>query len=375
MPAIFIRNADIILRDRVRRRSSVLIDKGRVVSIGRRVAPGGAVDIDASGCYLAPGFIDCHIHGDPTKVFSNEIRHGTTSIVATESCARLGKFYRKARLIASLMNNRRIGRPLLGLRLEGPYISRIKAGAQDKRYIKKPDNKELAAIIRRCGPVLRIMTVAPEEPGALGIIRALEKSGVIASIGHSNAGYGEAKRGLDAGIRHATHVFNAMSRGGLREKGAFEAVLDDARVWAEVILDMIHVPKERFKLLLKKKGPDKIILITDSIKAQPGNKAGRRGGAYRLADGRLAGSSLTMITAVKNAVRRCGMRLPDAVKLATLNPARLMGISKRVGSISAGKDADIVLFDRDFNVKLVMIGGKIVFGYKAKEKSPNQCAE
>jgi N-acetylglucosamine-6-phosphate deacetylase len=259
------------------------------------------------------------------------------------------------------MDKNPLGPSVLGLRLEGPYISKAKAGAQDKRYIRRPNVKELSKIIERSSPVFRMMTIAPEKKGALSLVRALVKNGIIASIGHSYATYDEAKQGISAGIRHATHVFNAMRGTDGCKPGVVGAALSDNRVFAEIILDLIHVRETFFGLLVRAKGLDKVVLVTDSVKALHQKGVKKALGAYRFAGGRLAGSALTMMGAVKNAVTACGLSLPDAVRLATLNPARLLSAQVRKGAIEAGKDADIVIFDKDFNVKMTIVRGKIMY--------------
>jgi len=392
MANVYIKNGDVILKDRILKGASVVISGSKAVSVGKdqqlkkrllrppRFARGPRNDeiitIDAKGCFVSPGFIDCHIHGEPEKVFFNEARHGTTAFVIAESCAPLNHIYRRAEGIKEFIKRHPFGPNLLGLRLEGPYISKAKAGAQGAAYIRKPDAKELSNIIERCSPVLKLMTIAPELKDAKPLIKLLRKHKIIASIGHSDATYESAIEGIDAGITHATHTFNAMSGIDRREPGVVGAVLMDDRVTAEVILDLIHAHGALFGLLLKSKKRDKVVVVTDSLASTEvvhsrrvglnlpyGMLKGIRmtGGAYRFKDGKLAGSSLTMIGALKNAVKYCGLPLLDAIRLITLNPAKLLGVDNKKGLIGAGKDADIVIFDKDFNVKATIVRGKIAY--------------
>ena len=259
---------------------------------------------------------------------------------------------------------------IAGFRIEGPYISLEKSGAQDIRYIHRPDAEELKDIIHRCAPLMRIMTIAPELKGARTLIRVITKNKIIASLGHSYATDRQARSGIDAGIRHATHVFNAMRGKDACGAGAAGAILADKRVFAEVILDLIHVHEALFGRLLRAKGFDKVILITDSVRSERRRGVRMARGAYRFKDGKLAGSALTMIGAVKNAVERCGLSIPHAVRLATLNPARFLGIAGTKGSIAAGKDADIVIFDKNFDIKMTIVRGKIIY----QKKGFNTCA-
>ena len=374
MSHIYIKNGRVILKDRIVEGATVTINDGRIASISSKTPPKkDAFVIDAKGCFVSPGFIDCHIHGEPEKIFINEARHGTTAFVIAESCAPLNYIYKRAEGIKEFIRNHPFGPNVLGLRLEGPYVSKLKAGAQDPAYIKKPDVKELSEILNKIGTILKIMTIAPELKNAQPLIKLLRKHKVIASIGHSDATYESAIEGIDAGITHSTHTFNATSGIDRREPGVVGAVLMDDRVTAEIILDFIHVHRALSGLLLKLKKRDNVIMITDSLAAldccgkngdcpQWGlSPFSKTGGAYRFSDGRLAGSSLTMIGALKNAVNGAGLSLQEALNTITLNPAKLLGVGEKKGSIAAGKDADIVIFDKGFDVKMTMIRGRIAF--------------
>ncbi len=359
---MLIKHGDVILPDAILKNAPVLIEKGKITSVGYTAKiPEDSVVINAKGCYVSPGFIDTHIHGSPKEIFKNEIKSGTTSIVIAESCASSGKILAKIRRIEKFVKKSPLGPNVLGIRLEGPYISRVKAGAQDKHYIKKPAVKEARGLIDGCGPLLKMMTVAPEIKGARAIIKLLRSRGVKASIGHSNAAYEEALEGIAAGIDNATHIFNAISGANRPDEGAVGAILSDDEVTAEVILDLVHVPKEQFELLVKAKDADKVILVTDSVRAEYKNRKIKPGDVYRLKNGTIAGSSLTMIGALKNSVKECGISLVDAVKMLTVNPAGFFGVAGRKGKIAAGMDADIVMFDRSFDVKLTMINGNIAY--------------
>jgi len=358
---IVIKNGSVILKDRVLHNGTVAINGGKVSSLGRSGQPASGIEIDAAGCYVSPGFIDSHIHGDPSEIIRNEVKYGTTSLILAESCASLGRILKRARRLRKMIRDGSLGSAILGFRMEGPYISSKKAGAQDARYIRKPDTKELARLVERCGPLLKMMTIAPELKGSGALIRLLRKNGIVASVGHSYATCGQAKRGISSGIRHATHLFNAMRASDGRDGGVVGAVLSDKRVYAEAILDLVHIDPALFGRAVRAKGLGKVILVTDSVKAGRSRGVKKSRGAYRFRDGRLAGSALTMIEAVKNAVAACGLRLPDAVRLASLNPATALGIGAKKGSIATGKDADIAIFDKDFNVKMTIVRGKIAY--------------
>jgi N-acetylglucosamine-6-phosphate deacetylase len=383
MNTTYIKNGCAILKDRIVDGATITINDGKIAAVGERLqlkkrllrpprfARGPRNDesviIDAKGCFVSPGFIDCHIHGEPEEIFLNEARYGTTAFVIAQSCAPLNYIYKRAENIKKFIKTDPFGPNVLGLRLEGPYISKERAGAQDTAYIRKPDVKELSEVLKKI-PILKIMTIAPELKDARPLIKLLCKYKIIASIGHSDATYESAIEGIDAGISHSTHTFNAMSSLDRREPGVVGAVLMDDRVTAEVILDLVHVHRALFGLLLKLKKRGKVIIVTDSLTSEIASSSRQKagllamtGGAYRFSDGRLAGSSLTMIGALKNAVRNANLSLQDALKTITLNPAKLLGIEETKGSIAAGKDADIVIFDKEFNVKTTIIRGKIAY--------------
>jgi len=362
MDKIYIKNGRVMLKDRIVDGATVVIDGGKIAAINKKSAPKrGSFVIDAKGCFVSPGFIDCHIHGEPEKIFCNEVCHGTTAFVIAESCAPLNYIYKRAEAAKEFIKMHPFGPNVLGMRLEGPYISRTKAGAQNTTHIRRPDVRELSSIISKLSPILKIMTIAPELKDAVPAIRLLAKNGIIASIGHSDATYESAVEGIDAGISHSTHTFNAMSPIDRRDPGVAGAVLSEDGVAAEIILDFIHVHKALFGLLLKLKKNKDVIIITDSLVSEPSKGTMAAGGAYRLTDGRLAGSSLNMISALKNAVTGAGLPLQEALKLITLNPAQLLGVENKKGSIAVGKDADIVVFSKEFDVKMTMIRGRIAF--------------
>ena len=362
MPRICIKNGDVILPNAILKNSAVLTEERKIKAVGSKASSLKNADvINANGCFISPGFIDTHIHGSPEAIFKNEVRSGTTAIVIAESCAPIGNIFKKIRKIEGFIRKNALGRNILGVRLEGPYISKEKAGAQDKRYIKTPDPKEALKIVKKCGPILKIITVAPEIEGAAQAIKIFKRNKIIASIGHSNATYEETQRGIEAGIDHATHIFNAMQGVSRDDPGSATAVLLADTVRAEVILDFHHVPKALFSILIKIKGLDNTMLITDSVRAERRPGVEKRGGVYKFNDGTIAGSSLTMICALKNAVKECGLSLIDAVRMLTVNPAMLMGVGKNKGKIACGMDADIVIFDKEFDVKMTIVNGDIAF--------------
>ncbi len=360
MPRTFIKNARIILNKTILKNGSILIGNSKINKVGKFSPPSDADVVDAKGLFVASGFIDTHIHGDPRRVFRNEIRYGTTAIVSAISCASQKKINKSINSIESYIKYDSLGKSVLGLRFEGPFISKARAGAQDKKFIHPPSVSGLKRTIKRCGGLLKIMTIAPEIKGAARIIRELKNSGVIASIGHTDADYRTSAKAADAGATHATHLFNGMRRTRDEDAGAAMACLNDKRVRVEIIFDMIHVKSDLLRLALTRKSKKSIILITDSVRAETGIDR-IDGGVYRLKNGTIAGSGLTMIGAVKNVVTCCGVSIIDAVKFAAENPARLLGVYKHKGSIARAKDADIVIFDKNFDVKMTIVRGKIMY--------------
>lgn len=360
MSQMVIRRGRIILKDRILAGGSILIGGGKIRKVGKVSEPLGAVVVDAKGLFVAPGFIDTHIHGDPEAVLPQEIKYGTTSIVAAISCASPAKISRTINSIKRYLKNGKFKGSVLGIRLEGPYISKVRAGAQDRRYIQPPSVEGLIKIMSECDGLLKIMTVAPEVKGAHRIIKILKRDGVIASIGHTDAGRRACMKAVDAGATHATHLFNGMRRPAGDDDAAAHVCIEDKRVTVEIIVDMVHVKPKMLRLALSGKDKKNLILITDSVKAEM-SVSDAADGVYRLKNGTIAGSSLTMIGAVKNAVRCCGSGLSDAVRYATANPARLLGIDKDKGMIAKAKDADIVIFDKDFDVKMTIARGKILY--------------
>lgn len=353
---------DILTSRRVIKDGWLFVKDGKISRIGigspKKIAQ--AQIIDAKGCFVSPGFIDLQIYGNPKRIAEEEAKFGTTRFLATIPCDSLSGIFKRIDIILNHIKTKVGGAEILGIHLEGPYLNKSEAGAQPKRFIRKPSSVELRAIIKRAKGRLKIMTIAPEIKGAVGLIKILRRNKIVSSLGHTISTYDEARKGVDAGIRCATHIFNAMGEFHQRELGAIGAALVDERIFATVILDGAHISPHLFKLLLRCKGKDKVILITDSIRNNATFDARWDGSIFRLKNGTIAGSGLTMIGAVKNAVRYGGISILDAVALASSNPARVLGLKDK-GEIKKGADADLVLFDKDFDVKLTMRKGEVIY--------------
>ncbi|MBI4597179.1 MAG: N-acetylglucosamine-6-phosphate deacetylase [Candidatus Omnitrophica bacterium] len=329
------------------------VNNGRIGSIRGR-PPRGAKSIHLHGAYLVPGFIDLHVWGEPQRLSRDLARSGTTAFLRTigpEAAKRLAD-----RLIAQTELRAFEGAQCLGAHLEGPFVNPDRAGALPKRWMRPPRGAELRAL--GSTHAIRLMTIAPELPGAMAAIRWCRRRGIVASLGHSAATTEQAERAVNAGASAATHVFNGMPAFHHRRPSLLDAALTDNRLTAMVILDGVHVSPSAFRLLVRAKGVDRVALVTDSIRYQGWNVVKRRG-AYFLKTGTLAGSALTMMRAVQHAVAWGGVSLLDAVRMASEVPARLLGDRGR-GVIAVGKRADLVAFDKHFRVLLTVVGGQII---------------
>ena len=362
------------------------VEDGKVAVLSSRAEvelPPGAKHLDFPDSVIAPGYIDIHVHGgaghdvmqdDPSGQADFEkalARHGVTAYLPTTVTASLdrilGALDRLGNAIsAEESGHSHIGARPLGIHLEGPFISAAKCGVHPTRYLVSPTPALFEKMWDASGGTLKMMTVAPELPGASETIRLARERGVLTSIGHSNATYAEAKAGIAAGAVSATHTFNAMRALDHREPGILGAVLTNEQLSADIIIDGIHVDPAVVSLFLKAKGQEKAILISDAISA-----TGMPDGKYKLGpfevtvkgdraelEGKLAGSVLTMDRAVRNVMKFANWKLQQAIVLATRNPARLMGFETK-GTIAVGRDADLVFLTPEGDVRQTMVGGRM----------------
>lgn len=334
--------------------------------------------IDVQGNYISPGFIDIHIHGsggydtmdgeiEDLKAISKAIaKNGVTGFLPTTMTMSKEKIYKALDSIECCMKLNFQGARVLGAHLEGPFINEKYKGAQKKDYIIKADYK----FIENFKDIIKIITLAPEKDENLNFVRQIkENTGIILSIGHSNATYEEAMEAIDMGISSATHTFNAMTPFNHRQPGIVGAIFN-SDIYCEIIADTIHVHPGIFNTLAKIKGKDRLILITDSMRAGclkdgiselGGQKVIVKNSSARLEDGTLAGSILTLNKAIKNYMNNTDLKIYEVVNMASLNPAKILGIGNKVGSIEVGKDADITIFDNDFNIEQTIIRGEKIF--------------
>lgn len=334
--------------------------------------------IDAKGNYISPGFIDLHIHGaggkdtmdgnieDLIEISKVIAKRGVTGFLPTTMTMSKEKIYKALEVVRKGMSIESGGARILGAHMEGPFINEKYKGAQKEDYILAPNYE----FIKGYEDVIKIITLAPEKDHDFNFIRNVkENTDIVLSIGHSNATYEEAMESIENGISHATHLFNAMTPMNHRKPGIVGAVFS-SKVNCELIADKIHVHPGIFETLVNIKGNDKIILITDSMRAGcmkdgiselGGQRVIVKNNSARLEDGTLAGSILTLNNAIKNIVENTSLKIYEAVVMASLNPAKDIGIDKRKGSIEIGKDADIAIFDDSFEVKHTIVEGKTVF--------------
>lgn len=346
--------------------------------------------IDAKGLYVSPGFIDMHTHGAGGADFMDgtvdayltaarmHAVHGTTLLYPTtltstnEALFASFETYRKAEEMN--MDGARFG----GMHLEGPYFSPVYAGAQDPRYLRNPRPEEYLEILDRC-PALARWSFAPELEGSEEFASELKKRGIVASIGHTNATFQECDAAYKSGADLMTHFYSCMStvsrRNAFRYAGTIEYGYIQDGMNLEIIADGIHVPQDLLHLLLKIKGVERIALVTDSMRAagmpegpsvlgplSDGQEVIVEDGVAKLMDkSAFAGSVATADRLVRTMVQIAGCSITDAVRMITENPARIMGISDRKGSLKAGMDADLVIFDENINVRNTIIEGKIVY--------------
>lgn len=338
------------------RDGAMRIARGRIAAI-RSKAPRAAQAINLRGAYLAPGFIDLHVWGSPETVSRAAAKDGTTAFLSALGPDAPGALLQR---LSTLHVTRFTfnGARCMGAHLEGPFLNPRRAGALPKRWMRRPMPAELRAIARVGSG--RLMTVAPELPGAVEAIRWLRRHGLVVSLGHSEASARDALRAVEAGASAVTHVFNGMPPFHHRQPGLVDEALTNPRLTTMAILDGVHSSPEAFRLLLRAKGPERIALVTDSI-AHEHPHAQRRGGAFYARRGVLAGSALTMIGAVRNAVRFGGVSLADAVRMATEIPARLLGMERMMGALALGRRADLTAFDHHFRVLMTVVGGRVVY--------------
>ncbi|AEM77734.1 N-acetylglucosamine-6-phosphate deacetylase [Thermoanaerobacter wiegelii] len=379
MKSILLKHGEIYTHDEIIYNGDLLISKGKILEMGKNLSTNDAEVIDVEGKKIVPGFIDIHIHGgvghdtmDANYEALNAIsihlaKHGVTSFCATTMTMDKNYILNALKNIDETMKKKTAGAQILGAYVEGPFISKEHKGAQDEKYIIPPDKNLFDEFLEIAGGNIKVIALAPEKDPDGSFVEHVTKKGVKVSLGHTNATYEEMKNGVDHGATIAVHTYNGMKGLHHREPGALGEVFLDDRIYSEIIVDFIHTHPASVKLLIKIKGTDKVILITDAMSAcglgdgeykLGGQKVFVKNGEARLESGSLAGSTLTLDKAVKN-ITSLGVPLFEACKMASLNPAKAIGVDDRKGSIEVGKDADIVVLNNDLTVYMTIIEGKV----------------
>lgn len=387
MMRILIKNGKVILKDSIIDNGAVLVDNGRITDIIRsyETVPDTGDVIDAQGDYISPGFIDTHVHGaggydvmDGTNIALETIarthlKHGMTSFLPTTLTNSKEKIQRAVRNVEEMMGKKYSGSKILGVHLEGPYFSMKYRGAQNPKYLAAPSPEHFNEITQGSEAIKRV-SMAPELDGAMETSRYLKDQGICVSIAHSDADFKCVEEAAHNGFSHITHMYNGMSfisspdyycKTGVAEAGL---LLDSLS--AEIIADGKHMPPELIKLLYKCKGADHMLLTSDSTRPtdMPEGSYELGGlpvivtdGVAMLADrSSFAGSVATTDRLVRVAYKQCGLKLYEAVKMVSLNHAKLIGMDRETGSIERGKVADIIIFDESINVRKIIIDGKVV---------------
>jgi len=364
----------------------VVIQGSKIAAVGQRGKvdlPRGAREINAGGKTVTPGFVDVHIHGagghdvmEGTRealeiITATLAARGTTSLAATtvtaseketkDSVAGIAHFI----LNTSQYPTRELSAEILGIHFEGPFISPVRRGVHPAKWIVPPSSELLSHLLREARGTAQILTLAPELPGALELIAAARQAGLVVSLGHTDATYEQAQAAIDAGASHAAHVFNAMRPFSHRGTGVIGAILTSPKVSAELIADGVHVDEAAMRMLVELKTPERVILVSDGISAT-GMPDGKyqlgmfevkvSGGVARNAEGKLAGSTLTLDRALRNMVA-LGVPLASALRMLTANPARQIGLGARKGVLAPGADADLVFLDEKLEISGVMARG------------------
>ncbi|MEU3515351.1 N-acetylglucosamine-6-phosphate deacetylase [Streptomyces sp. NPDC006654] len=358
-----------------------LVEKGQVNVDGTKITaepPANAQRIDLTGHYLIPGFVDIHNHGGGGASFSSGTAeqiltgvrahrlHGTTTLVTSTVTDDMDVLARQAALLSELAEQGDIA----GIHFEGPFISPCRKGAHSEGLLRDPDPAEVRKLLDAARGQARMVTLATELPGGIESVRLLAEHGVIAAVGHTDATYEQTVEAIDAGATVATHLFNAMPQIGHRAPGPIAALLEDERVTVELINDGTHLHPASLQLAFHHAGPDRVAFITDAMDAA-GAGDGRyllgplevevTDGVARLVEGgAIAGSTLTLDRALRRAVTVDRLPVEHAVAALSANPARLLGLYDRIGSLEPGKDADLLILDAEFALKGVMRKGEWV---------------
>ena len=372
-----LKNATIITEDFKKDNLDIRIENKKITEIGKDLKD--TQELDLSGKFILPGFVDTHIHGaygtrisnldtDLNRFTTFEATQGVTSVAITTASSDFESLMAQLKLAkeASKYCN---GAKIAGVHAEGPFIGKKYKGAMKEENLIDPDVKKLDSMLDSVGDFLKIMTVAPELDGCIDFIKYAVSRGVVISMGHTEADYETARRAIDAGATQLTHTFNAMRPLNHREPGVLGACLTDNSVVCEAICDYVHLHPATVKMIYDIKGKDRVNMISDSGYAAgivvsefevDGVKRYVKDGVVRLADGTIAGSTRTLLDGVRNLILS-GIPIEDVAKMASYNPARSLKLSEKIGSISVGKYADLAVLDNSYNLDCTYVNGECVY--------------
>lgn len=396
-PDLKIYNGRIITPDRIIPGGTLLLSKGKIAAVSAGdIAASDAVAIDAEGRYVAPGFIDIHVHGGGGHDFMDgsvnafleiartHAQYGTTAMVPTTLTCEKEDLLETLAIYEQAHAQNKAGSQFLGMHIEGPYFAMNQRGAQDERYIRKPDPAEYKEILSKSSIISR-WSAAPELEGALEFGRYLRSKGVLAAIAHTDAIYEEVQEAYEQGYSLITHLYSAMSgvtrRNAFRYAGVIESAYLIDQMDVEIIADGVHLPAPLLKLVYKIKGASRTALVTDAMRAagmppgesilgnyRTGTKVIVEDGVAKLPDrSSFAGSVATADRLVYNMISMAEVPLTDAVAMITSTPATIMGVSEKKGSLVTGKDADVVIFDEQINIDTTIVNGRIVYSRYQQE--------
>jgi len=370
----------------------VIVVSGNVITAvsGKDIEVTDAIEIDAKGCFVSPGFIDIHVHGGGghdfmdaneeafLKIAETHARYGTTAMLPTTLTSSKEEMLQTLAIYEEANRKNSNGSQFLGMHLEGPYFAMSQRGAQDPRYIRDPDPAEYQDILSQTSCIKR-WSAAPELKGAVEFGKYIRAKGILPAIAHTDAIYEDVIVAFENGYTLATHLYSGMSgvtrKNAFRYAGVIESafIIDDMDV--EIIADGVHLPAPLLKLIMKIKGVGRTALITDAMRAAgmpPGDsilgniKNGLKviveDGVAKLPDRTsFAGSVATADRLIRTMINMAGVPLSDAVKMMTTTPARILGLSDKKGELAVGRDADLVLFDNDINIAMTIINGRVVY--------------
>jgi N-acetylglucosamine-6-phosphate deacetylase len=384
-------NGKIITPEKIIDGGTILIQSNRIEAISNGdIEVANCIEIDAQGKYISPGFIDIHIHGGGgydfmdgneeafLKIAETHAKYGTTAMLPTTLTSTKEAMLQILGVYESANRNNVKGAQFLGMHLEGPYIAMSQKGAQDPRYIRDPLPEEYEEILSKFSCIKR-WSAAPELKGAIEFGKYIKSKGVLPAVAHTDAIYEEVVKAFDNGYTLATHLYSAMSTVTRRNSFRFAGVVESAYIIdemdVEIIADGVHLPAPLLKLVYKIKGADRTALITDAIRPAGTNvsesilgsidnglKVIIEDGVAKLPDRTaFAGSIATADRLVRSMINLAEVPLEDAIKMISTTPARILGVLDKKGTLTVGKDADIIIFDKNINVSMTMINGKIIY--------------